>query len=382
MILDLFVWFLAGFTILNLGYYLYFSKFSFITKSTCDRTSTTLSDIAPHASETIDAVSVIICAKNEEENLKRLLPLLLEQNHPNFEVVVVNDYSKDNTLEVIESFMEKDSRVKLVDIVPNESFWGNKKYALTLGIKKARNNKLLFTDADCTPASKSWISEMTQQLVDKKTIVLGYSGYEKIKGSFLNALIRFETAIAATQYLSYAVRGNAYMGVGRNLAYTADQFYASSGFMSHMKVLGGDDDLFVNEAANRENVAVSLNPDSFTYSVPKKSWNAWWKQKRRHINTAGHYKWKHKIALGLFFVSQIGFFASAVVAGIFSPFWMIVLGIIVLRYLVTWLVIGYAFKKLQESALVWFYPFYEVILLFSQGALYFNNLVAPPRYWE
>ncbi len=374
MILDLFVWFLAGFTILNLGYYLYFSKFAFASSSFKDHEADT--------PETNEAVSVIICAKNEEENLKRLLPLLLEQNHPNFEVVVVNDYSKDNTLEVIESFMEMDSRVKLVDIVPNESFWGNKKYALTLGIKKAKNNKLLFTDADCTPASKEWISEMTQQLVDKKSIVLGYSGYDKVKGSFLNALIRFETAIGATQYLGYAVRGNAYMGVGRNLAYTANQFYASSGFMSHMKVLGGDDDLFVNGAANRENVAVSLNPDSFTYSIPKKSWNAWWKQKRRHINTAGHYRWKHKIALGLFFVSQISFVASAVVAGVFSPFWMIVLGIIALRYLVTWMVIGYSFKKLQESTLVWFYPFYEVVLLFSQGALYFNNLFAPPKYWE
>src|SRR5690606_23600427 len=121
-------------------------------------------------------VSVIICAKNEAENLNNFLPKVLSQNHPEFEVVVINDASTDETLEVIEEFQSRDPRIKIVNVQNNEAFWANKKYALTLGIKKAVYPYLLFTDADCEPQSDSWISEMTSLYGEGKSIILGYGG--------------------------------------------------------------------------------------------------------------------------------------------------------------------------------------------------------------
>ncbi|MGB5982150.1 MAG: glycosyltransferase [Nonlabens sp.] len=374
--IDLIIWILAGVVLLNIFYYIYFAKLALFRPSSAQVAK------AESPTNNSDPVSVIVCAKNEAENLKNLVPKLLTQDHPDFEVVLVNDYSRDDTLEVIEEFQEKDKRIKLVNVIPNESFWGNKKYALTLGIKKAVHDKLLFTDADCIPASNSWISEMASHYGFEKSIVLGYGGYIRKKGSLLNALIRFETAVAAMQYLSFGMHGNAYMGVGRNLGYTATQFYETSGFMSHMNILGGDDDLFVNEAATRSNTAVSLNPNSFTYSIPKESISSWWKQKRRHINTSSHYKWKHKIALGLFFTSQMLFFIMAVVAALISQSWMIVLGVVVFRYLITWSVVGKSLNILKESKLIILYPFLELLLLLSLGSLFTSNLTHKPRHWD
>ncbi|MFO8146078.1 MAG: glycosyltransferase, partial [Gillisia sp.] len=138
-------------------------------------------------------VSVIICAKNEAENLQQFIPSILNQNYPNFEIILINDASTDNTLEVMENFAIEDTRVKLVNVVNNEAFWGKKKYALTLGIKKAKNNHLLFNDPDSAPVSDQWITSMASGFEDEKTIVLGYGGYFKQKKSFLNLLIRFET---------------------------------------------------------------------------------------------------------------------------------------------------------------------------------------------
>ncbi len=369
MEIGVFFYILAGFALINTVYYLFFSNVGF-------------GKITGPKSDLQQPVSVIVCSKNEQENLQKLVPLLLEQNHPNFEIILINDASHDDTRDVIEEFMSQDSRIKMVNVVNNESFWGNKKYALTLGIKKAVNDHLIFIDADCVPNSKEWLSIMAQHLSHDKSIVLGYGGYSKIKNSFLNALIRYETALTAIQYFSYAMRGNPYMGVGRNLAYTATQFYESSGFMSHMKILGGDDDLFVNQSATSSNTAVSLKEESFTISHPKTSWSNWWKQKKRHINTAAHYKWKHKFLLGLFYFSQIGFIVSAVLGFIFGLNWLLILGVVLLRYLIFWIVVGKGMSRFRESDITFLLPFLEVVLVCIQLALFISNMGHRPKQWN
>src|SRR5690606_36351772 len=99
-------------------------------------------------------ISVIICAKNEANNLKIFLPSVLEQDYPHFQIVLINDASYDDTFDVMEEFANKHNNIKLVNVANNEAFWANKKYALTLGIKAAKHTHLLFTDADCKPLSK------------------------------------------------------------------------------------------------------------------------------------------------------------------------------------------------------------------------------------
>lgn len=265
--------------IVNSIYFLLFSKFSFLKIDT----NSPDSDVYP--------VSVIISAKNESANLKKNIPQWLKQDHPNFELIIINDASVDNTLEVINSFANEDNRIKVVDIENNETFWGSKKYALTLGIKRSTNQRMLFTDADCSPATNQWIREMSRHFSTEKQIILGYGAYQKRSG-FLNSMIRFETLMTAIQYFSYAKVGMAYMGVGRNLGYTSSLYYNNSGFMSHMKIASGDDDLFVNETATTQNTALCLSPTAFTYSTPAKSYKKWILQKRRHITTSKYYKIK------------------------------------------------------------------------------------------
>jgi glycosyltransferase involved in cell wall biosynthesis len=368
MELSIILWIMAFIAAINITYYIYFAKFAFAKAELSSKSSQ-------------QPISIIVCAKNESQNLKNLVPLLLAQTYTDFEIILINDSSKDDTLDVMESFRDQDERIKLVNVIPNEFFWGNKKYALTLGIKKAKNDKLLFIDADCKPASDAWIDIMSSLYGEEKSIVLGYGGYIKQPG-ILNALIRFETVNAAMQYLSYAMHGNAYMGVGRNLGYTATQFYESSGFVKHMKILGGDDDLFINSAADKNNTSVSLDPDSFTYSIPKTSWSDWWTQKRRHINTASHYKRRHRWSLGLFFISQLLFFICAIVGMIDFQSWMLILGIVVLRYLINWIVVGKSLLKLQERGLILFYPFLELLLMGCQLGLFFSNKSRSPKEWK
>lgn len=327
-------------------------------------------------------VSVIICAKNEEENLRNFLPSVIEQNYPDFEIIVINDASTDNTLEVIEEFQQIDPRVKCVNVENNEAFWANKKYALTLGIKKARNQHLLFTDADCAPQSKEWISKMSQHFQPEIDIVLGYGGYFKHKGSLLNKLIRFETLLTAIQYFSYARLGSPYMGVGRNLAYTSSKFYELKGFASHLHLRSGDDDLFVNEAANAKNTAISFERESHTRSAPKNKFKEWFHQKKRHVSVAGKYKPKHRMLLGIFYASRLLFwllFAVLLILQIHPEIVLVALGI---KLLLEAFIYVKSAKKLDELDIVWLFPFFDLFLIFTQLAIFISNLISKPKHWK
>ncbi len=345
------------------------------------RFSFTKTPIATTTTPTIP-ISVIICAHNESENLQQFLPSFINQKYSNYELVLINDASIDDTLEIMESFQTAHpTKIKVVDVVANEQFWRSKKYALTLGIKSATYEHLLFSDADCKPVSKFWITEMVAHFTGQKTIVLGYGAYRKIKNSWLNKLIRFETLFTAIQYFSYAKIGLPYMGVGRNLAYTKSLFFNSNGFSNHMHIRSGDDDLFVNKNATSQNVSLSYFKKNFTVSKPKKSFKEWMRQKRRHVSTASHYKPIHKFLLALFYTSQILFWLFATILLFATYQWKIVFGIVLFRMLIQYLIIGASAKKLNEKDLIIWSPILEIFLILIQMSIFIKNTVSKPIYW-
>ena len=307
-------------------------------------------------------VSVIIAAKNEEDTLREILPVLLHQDYPEYEIIVINDQSEDETKYVLEEFEAVFApKLKVVTITDHIYEFSGKKFALTLGIKAAQYPIILLTDADCKPLSDKWISAMASKYKNKETqIVLGFSPYEK-KGGLLNVFIQFDTFYTALQYLSFALGNNPYMGVGRNLSYRKDLFFKSKGFAPFLKVNSGDDDLFVNHNATSTNTAVQLHPDSFTLSQPKKSWMAWFHQKKRHMRTGKLYKAKHKNALAYIFFSNWFFYLAVIATCILvKPFW-IGLAVLGLRMILQTAVSAPALKRLQMQNFWPFVPFIDIV---------------------
>ncbi len=327
------------------------------------------------------AVSVIICARNEIKNLRNHLEKVLEQNYPVFQVVVVNDCSWDETELYLEVLEGRYDNLKVVTIKEQERYRHGKKFALALGIKAAQYDYLLMTDADCIPASENWISEMMQAYTDEKEIVLGYGAYQK-QPTFINKWIRFETAFNSMMFLNFALGRNAYMGVGRNLSYKKQLFFESKGFASHQHLLSGDDDLFVNENANRKNVAICVKPDAFTYSVPKTSWSEWFNQKKRHLSTSLLYRAKHKFALGLFHSSQIIFWLIAIVLLGLQVQLPIIASVFLFRLIIAYIIVAINFKKLDELDTSWLAPFFEIFMIFLYPVVMIASRLHNDRTWK
>lgn len=254
-------------------------------------------------------VSVIVCAHDEEQNLRELIPILLQQKHPAFEVIIVNDRSNDGTYDfLLEETKKVDTRnnatLRMVHAATVPAHVNGKKFGITLGIKAAKYDWIVLTDADCRPNSVQWLQSISSQCRDDKEIVLGYSAYQKEEG-FLNLFIRFETLLTAIQYVAFAILGNPYMGVGRNLAYRKSLFLNNKGFSGFLSVTGGDDDLFVNQHANAKNTTICLGEESIMYSVPKRTLPEYFNQKVRHLSVGKKYRFKHKLLLGIFSISHL-----------------------------------------------------------------------------
>lgn len=318
------------------------------------------------------SVSVIICARNEEDHIVKNLPFILEQDYPNFEVIVVNDQSMDDTGEIIKAYKTKYSHLHLINLERNQHRRIGKKLPLTVGIKGSKNDVVLLTDADCKPASNQWMKSMISHYLNTKKMVLGYGPYEKAKG-FLNKLIRFDTASIAINYLGFAKSLKPYMGVGRNLSYQKELFFDVEGFKSHYHIQSGDDDLFVQEVGNRKNTTIALDKNSFVYSTPKKSWKAWFSQKQRHFTTAPEYGLINKLLLGIFPMSMFLMLSSFVILLVNYEWWPFVLALFGLRTLLYWIVYGRLFKKLEEKDLRWWFPIMELTHFTIIPFLYYST---------
>ena len=251
-----------------------------------------------------EGISIIVAARNELENLRKIIPALLNQNHQDFEVIIINDRSDDGSDEFLIEEEKNFQNLKALNIYDLPEHISAKKYAITLGIKAASNKQVLLTDADCIPSSDSWISEMANSFRDGKDIVLGFSAYKKLPG-FLNYFIRFETLLTGIEYLASAANKLPYMGVGRNLAYKKDLFLENKGFFGYQETIGGDDDIFINKHSTSRNTAVVLSTDAITLSNPKTTFKEFWRQKIRHLHVGKSYSFKSKAGLGIFNLSWI-----------------------------------------------------------------------------
>jgi glycosyltransferase involved in cell wall biosynthesis len=336
------VWFFLGIlfiimVMVQVFYYLYFyARVAFYRKTS--------------QPEKTDPVSVVICARDEAINLRNNLPAILEQNHPDYEVVVVNDCSEDDSDMVLKELEQKYPHLRVTTIRKDEKFTHGKKLALTIGIKATRNECLLLTDADCRPVSPYWISTMARHFTKSVDIVLGYGGYDT-RRSLLNNYIRYDTLVIAMQYFGFAMAGRPYMGVGRNLAYRRSLFFEQKGFASHRHLASGDDDLFVNQAARPDNVAYEFNPEGHTRAEAKNSMGTWMKQKKRHLTTGMHYKAPIKWWLALEYISRLGFYGLLILLWVMPGYMYLVLGGLVLRGVIFGILIHRVMKQFDEKYL-------------------------------
>ncbi len=328
------------------------------------------------SSEKSPPISIIISARNEAENLKSLIPKLMEQDYYDFEVSVALDRCSDDSLDIMKIFEKQYDNLKTVIIDELPDHFSPKKYALTLGAKGASNEWLLFTDADCRPQSENWLSGFANQMTSDTDVLVGYAPYSR-KNGLLNAYIRFETFMTASDYLSSVLLKNPYMGVGRNLAFRKSLFLKVKGYNRFQGIMGGDDDLFVHYHAKPSRTRVVFGPDTLVYSDAKDSLKNYWKQKKRHFSVGKYYRFSSKLRHTFKFLAMILLWATFIILAILGYQPIIVsgsfIGYFVIKGLLDWRVanrIGdgyrYILNPILEGIYITFVPAASVVAAFTK----------------
>lgn len=376
--LVLIVW-LASFVVQLIFYWGLFSKLAFYQQRT----------VSPKTSR--EAVSVVLSARNEIQNLEKFLPLLLSQDYPDFEVVVVNDCSDDETEEYLTELARTNTRLKPVHLRQSLNFFKGKKFPLSVGIKSAKNDLLVLTDADCKPENDKWLQSMVDAYEPQTEVLLAYGPYEN-KPGLLNKLIRWDTLHIALQYLSYALAGLPYMGVGRNLSYRKSLFVRNKGFTAHYNIASGDDDLFVSQVARKNNTTVLVSAENRMLSVPKKRFSEWMTQKQRHYSTGFYYRKGIKLLLGSYSASLITFYLGFVAlfflpapVEVYHTYYIYPLFLVllfVLRYVSQLIIFSKSAKKLGEKGLLGILPFADVFFVIFTPLLAMSNLFVKAPKWK
>ncbi|HTB53256.1 MAG TPA: glycosyltransferase [Ferruginibacter sp.] len=327
-------------------------------------------------------VSIIICAKDESLNIAKNLKSVLEQEYKTtHEVIVVDDNSFDDTRYLLKTFEEKYiGLLKVLELKQEAQFIPGKKFPLSMGIKAAKYEIVLLTDADCSPASALWLDKIQATYDDATEIVLGYGAFHK-KPGLLNKIIRWETFHTALQYFNYTLAGIPYMGVGRNLSYKKVIFFRHKGFSAHNNILSGDDDLFINMAATKTNTKINVDKDTFTYSEPVKTFGDWIRQKNRHYSSGRYYKGLHKFLLGLYSFSHFIFYPLFIVS-LLSNLWIATLIIFGVRFILQGIVLFNNLKKLDEKDLFVLFPFFDVFMFFYYIIFSVALLKKPKKLWK
>jgi glycosyltransferase involved in cell wall biosynthesis len=336
--------------------------------------------VSESSADSLPPISLIIAARNESDNLYENLPFILNQDYPQFEVIVINNQSVDDSSQLLRAFQNEYPNLHVIEVERNPHLRPGKKLSITIGIKGAKHDHFILTDADCRPASRSWLRSMAKSFTEEKELIIGYGPYTK-SGGFLNKLIRFDTASIGISYYSMALSGLPYMGVGRNIGYTRHLFESVNGFRSHYGLASGDDDLFVQEVATKKNVSINIDKDAFCYSAPCGDWDSWIRQKTRHYTTTDRYGVIKKWMLGIYPLTMLMLLISFVILMLSNDFRWLSASVFIFVTSVKWWVQGRCFIKLNEGSLVKYLPLWDIMYTILMPIIYYSSEKKAANKW-
>lgn len=361
-------WIISGavllFFLIQLAYYLFVYRRPYLYELKRDKSAA--------MTENLPSFSVVIASKNESENLEKYLPRILEQDYPDFEVIVVNMGSTDETDVLLKALNQKYTNLYHTYVPAEAEDINEKKLALTIGIKAATKDVLLLTEAYCAPVSNHWIREFAREFATGKDIVLGFCKLHIEKKLAMRKFILYDNMMQGLKYLSMAIRRKPFMGIGRNLAYRKALFFEEKGFSSVLNIEDGDDDLYINKIARKRKVGVVISPESMTESDVVNKFRTWRALKSKYLYTKQFYRGSSAFFFGFETFSKYMFYLAAI-AGIvygalFEEYLLIAIAAVFLliRFFVQ-------LKVLNKSSRLFGAGKYHVNLLFLDVFQPFNN---------
>ncbi len=317
--------------------------------------------------ETKDTLTVLIYIKNDAHILRDFIERIKSlQSFEKHQFLFINHASHDDSEEILEHFDIKYQNVTLVNVENKESFWGSKRYALTLGIKQAINKKLIFISPNTFFEDNEWLSKTSSNLESSYSI--GYNNFTKEKG-FLNKIIRYYSLHQEIYHLGLGTLGKVAIYNDTNIGLTETLFFENSGFNKRINEHVGVHSLLYKDIG-KTNTTNTTKATSVRQGYTWKSWKTIQKDRRQTYAKSG---FATKFLFTIFQISQYLFWPLFVIGCIFTPnplFFTFASISIILKSTIS-IKNGIDFN---EKDTLYLYPFIELVSLLLGLYLFLSHL--------
>ncbi len=313
-------------------------------------------------------ISIIICAGNQLSELQKNLPILLNLDYNTYEVIVVDMNSNDGSAEYLEYMASQHENLYCSHTTKDSRIISRKKLAQTIGIKASKYDLLVFTEPNCTPTSNKWLKEYTEEITDHNEIILGYTKYEMVKSKF-HRMVAYDHILMAMRYLGFAKAGVPYTGIGSNMAYQKDLFFAQKGYVNQLNLQRGEDEIFINSSATAQNTSVVSTPESVVKQSPIETMEEWKSDKIYHFTSLsrfqGYQQYANSLDTGSRLFLYIGGFIT-LLGAIATYQWILSLVVfiaLVLHWVLQFCTTNFVLKRLGDEHRFYFSILYYNIAL-------------------
>lgn len=324
----------------------------------------------PRSEEGSVGMSVVIASHNNAYELEKNLPAMLEQVYPNFEVIVVDESSTDETDDVLKRLKSQYSNLYTTFIPQSSHYLSRRKLALTVGVKAAKKEWVAFVDVASRPADSHWLANMAQHATDEHDIVMGYANYD----DETNRYYRFRQLLNAARNIRKAQCSTAYASGGCAIAMRRRVFMDANGFQKNLEYLRGEYDFLVNEYAKPGRVAVAIEAVIVKDAPSKKSWindNLYYMETRRHLRRSK--LWRIPVIIDAVML-HVAFLADvlAMAVAVLTARWILLgaacVGLLLMLGLRTWFAVGMA-RSMGDKLSVLLVPLMELRMAWTHVAL-------------
>lgn len=324
-------------------------------------------DTEKSKSQPLPDFSIILSVHDKAEELERNLPAVLEQNYAGrYEVIVVDESSTDCTNDVLTRLKARYDNLYSTFIPESSHYLSRRKLALTIGVKAAHYDWIIFTDSDCRPDSQDWLTAMSRYCTDAegKDIVMGYTRYD----SSATCYERFDRISTWFRQARKAQKSTAFAYCGHNLAMRKSIFMSHNGFLANLKYLRGEYDFIVNEYSQQGNAAAVSEPSvRMTQDAPtKKGWNndhLFFIDTMKHLDRVVGYKLPHSFFTTLLHLNIILQVAAIAISTAMEYYIITICGVValLLTLLLRIIIARRAMKAIEEDIPAWKIPLMEIM---------------------
>lgn len=287
-------------------------------------------------SETIP-VSIIICAKNQAQYLEKNLPRLLTQDYPEYEIIVVDNGSVDDTEDVLIRLKNIYPQLRSTHIPIDEKFKHNKKLAITIGVKAAKYDQIIHLNPNSFPNSKTWLSNTV--VIAQGKLYNAYSNFEYQKGFFYN-FIRYDIIKQTIKIAAFTSINKLYAGNSFNMSFLKSDFLENKGYAGNAHFEAGYDHILSMNLAKKSDYTFSTNPDSKITIEAKNHYNIWKTINKYYFKSRKYVPYRRKLLLDLEPIAHFLFVILLIPALIKTQLYFSLLAICIAKIFIK----GYCFK--------------------------------------